>query len=63
MASPQNQIQIEINVRISQPNYYGGQIHLSETLQVPDTDFLGLAAIMKRFHDLAEELSKAKRDK
>jgi len=59
MAPPQAPIQIEISVRISQPNFGSGQIHLNETLELPQTDFLGLAGIMKRFHDLAQEIMKA----
>ena len=54
-------IQIEISVRITQHGFSSGQIHygISEILQLPSTDFLGLVAIMKRFHDLAEEIKKA----
>lgn len=60
MASSSNApIQLEISVRISQPNFGSGQIHLNETLELPQTDFLGLAAIMKKFHDLAMEITAA----
>ena len=49
-------IEITIDVRIRQQTMGYGEIHLNETIQVPETDFLGLAAIMKRFHDLAVEI-------
>lgn len=53
------EIQVEITVRISQPHYAGGQIALNQTLYLPSTDFLGFAGIMKRFHDLAQEIKAA----
>lgn len=52
-------IRIEINVSIIQEQMGYARIQLSENLQLPQTDFLGLAAIMKKFHDLAEEITKA----
>ena len=54
-------ITVEINVRISQQPFGAGNIVLTETLQLPETDFLGFAAIMKRFHDLAHEIGDQKR--
>ena len=47
-------IQMYINITLSQN--YGGQIRVEETIELPQTDFMGLAAIMSRFHELAKEI-------
>jgi hypothetical protein len=52
----QQPIEIQVVVRMSQQPYGAGQINLEETFQVGPTDFIGLAGIMGRFHDLAQEL-------
>lgn len=54
-------MEIEINVRIHQTRPMYGSIQLNETIKFPEADFMGIAAIMKRFHDLAEELKKQSR--
>jgi hypothetical protein len=47
-------ISLEMNVYIRQN--FGGQLQLSQTIQIPATDFAGFARIMARFHELAETI-------
>ena len=56
MADAQNNLQVEISARISQPQFGSNALNLHHVIELPPTDFLGLAAIMKRFHDLAQEI-------
>jgi hypothetical protein len=48
-------ITMTINVRLYQQGY-GGTISVEEQIELPSTDFLGLAKIMSRFHELAREI-------
>ena len=50
-----NPVQLTINVSLYQQGM-GGRIEFREELQLPDTDFLGMAAILSKFHALAEEI-------
>lgn len=52
-------MQVEISIRISQPQYGSNALNLHHVIELPATDFLGLAGIMKRFHDLAQEITGA----
>ncbi len=52
-----NLIRMTINVGLYQEGG-GGQIRVEENLDIPATDFMGLAAIMSRFHELAREIRK-----
>lgn len=50
-------LELRINVSLNQPAM-GGRIQLEENLELPATDFQGIAAIMAQFHNLIAEIKK-----
>jgi hypothetical protein len=48
------ELQISVYIRSNQ----GDQLNVSETVHVEATDFLDIAKVLGRFHDLANELKK-----
>jgi hypothetical protein len=48
-------IRMSINIQLYQPGS-GGNIRVEEVIELPITDFMGLAGIMSRFHELAKEI-------
>jgi hypothetical protein len=50
------QYELDINVSIRQAAGYGGQLNISERVQVPAHGFLELCQVLGEFHKLAEAL-------
>jgi hypothetical protein len=50
-------IVVEITVRVSQGGAYGA-LNLSQNITFPEIDFAGMARILAKFHELAEQLKK-----
>lgn len=48
-------LELNVTVSIRQP-HMGGQIMIQEQFEIRQTDFLGMASLMKRFHDLVTEI-------
>ena len=59
MNNPKNQIEVTINIAIRQPpGYGGGQIEIRENITMCSMGFLEMAAVLAKFHELAESLKK-----
>lgn len=56
--SREEKTEIRVEVTIMQPLTGGAGVRFSELLLISPRDFDGLAAILKRFHDLFEEIKK-----
>jgi hypothetical protein len=52
------QLTLRINLEISQELSGFPAIRVQEEMKLPPTDFMGMASLMKRFHDLIEEINK-----
>lgn len=52
------QLTLRINLEISQELSGYPAIRVTEDLKLASTDFMGMASLMKRFHDLVEEIRK-----
>lgn len=48
--------ELDINVSIRTVEGYGGNLNISERVQVPATGFLELCQVLGKFHELAEAL-------
>jgi len=53
---------LSVNISLQQDGG-GGRIYSNEEIELPAMDFLGFAAVMKRFHDLVEEITNSPRPK
>jgi hypothetical protein len=51
---------LDIRVSMRQSPGYGGQLDISESIEVPATGFLEICTILGRFHELAESLKAAR---
>lgn len=55
---PHEKTELRVEVTLYQPASGGSGMRFSETLNIGATDFEALAAILKRFHDLFQEIKK-----
>ena len=49
---------VDISISLQQADYHGGRLEIRESLDLPAANFFEMAAILGRFHELAESLKK-----
>lgn len=54
----EDRYQVRIDITIQQRDQYQGQLRVEESFNVSATDFLELAGILGKFHELAEKIQK-----
>jgi hypothetical protein len=54
----EDRYQVRIDITIQQRDQYQGQLRVEETFNVSATDFIELAGILGKFHELAEKIKK-----